>query len=197
MSELTNAVTEADDVLNEGVQMLIGRMESHPEEFGPFGKWSETVHSALENRGEFLSESEVHKLQSTLRKLRRDTFTADVMKQLMEEPEEDKKSPFMKTSTTTSTAIPGGYKLYGGAGGGGTSTWTSTSASNGIGHALAQQNALSQQRAHTVQDYYNAQAYYDSINEAAKQQQLAEMYKYKEERARQSYMQKLWNKLTP
>lgn len=191
MSELTNAVTEADDVLNEGVQMLIGRMESHPEEFGPFGKWSEIVHSALENRGEFLSESEVHKLQSTIRKLRRDTFAADVMKQLMEEPEEDKKSPFMKTSTTTSTAIPGGYKIYGGAGGGGTSTWTSTSASNGIGHALAQQNALNQQQQTAYSpDYYNA------INEAAKQQQLAEMYKYKQEQ-QQSYMQKLWNKLTP
>lgn len=172
MSELTNAVTEADDVLNEGVQMLIDRMESHPEEFGPFGKWSETMHRALENRGEFLSDSEVHKLQSTLRKLRRDTFTADVMKQLMEEPEEEKK--FFKPSTTTSTAAQNSYTIYGGSGGAGV-----------IGNALSQP----QPPAYSP-DYYN------SINEAAKRQQMVEMYKYKQEQ-QQSYMQKLWNKLAP
>lgn len=76
--------------MNEGVRILLGRMDTHPEEFncGTLSKWSdiigEIVHRA---KGEpstvpFLNDEEVQIIYDKLRDLERQEFTAQVLRRL-------------------------------------------------------------------------------------------------------------------
>lgn len=69
--------------INEGVQLLLARMESHPEEFGEYGRWHETL-TAYE-RLEILYENETALLKTKLQATRRRNITARVIAELFEE----------------------------------------------------------------------------------------------------------------
>lgn len=83
--------------MNEGVRILLGRMDTHPEEFnyGVIDKWSdivgEIVHRAKgePNMVPFLDDDEVKAIYDKLRDLERHEFTAQVLRRLADTPEED------------------------------------------------------------------------------------------------------------
>lgn len=76
--------------MNEGVRILIERMDTHPEEFnyGIHEKWSDIITEILKHgRGQpstvpFLHPEEVQAVQDKLQKLERDEFTAEVLRRL-------------------------------------------------------------------------------------------------------------------
>lgn len=70
--------------MNEGVQILLARMKTHPEEFISSGKW-QFVHEAIkEKRLSFLDAEEVAALDRGLKEAYREKFTAMVLKRLTE-----------------------------------------------------------------------------------------------------------------
>ena len=76
--------------MNEGVRILIERMDTHPEEFnyGIHEKWSDIISEIMKHaRGHpntvpFLYPEEVQAVQDKLQKLERDEFTAEVLRRL-------------------------------------------------------------------------------------------------------------------
>ena len=73
--------------MNEGVQILLARMEAHPEEFMANGKWhfisdAFTSTSHAEDRLRFLEKEEIKALQDGLKKMYRDKFTATILSKL-------------------------------------------------------------------------------------------------------------------
>tara|TARA_R110000868_G_scaffold23245_3_gene94050 strand:+ start:19 stop:447 length:429 start_codon:yes stop_codon:yes gene_type:complete len=66
-----------DEAMNEGVQLLLARMESHPDEFVKYGRWHEALTSVKEF--DILTEGEINLLNTKLREARRKAFTASVM----------------------------------------------------------------------------------------------------------------------
>jgi hypothetical protein len=92
------------DVMNQGVQILLDRMDTNPEEFEydiarGGGKWSDIVQAvhARKNAPEahkntaplpFLTDPEVNALYDKLEDVRRENFTADVMRRLADTPKE-------------------------------------------------------------------------------------------------------------
>ena len=79
-----------------GVQILLKRMESNPDEFREeFGKWGQLVNAVFARKlGEnavyvrALTDAEVDELYKGLIKIYRPTFDAWVMKEVLAEPEE-------------------------------------------------------------------------------------------------------------
>ena len=70
--------------MNEGVQILLARMKTHPEEFISSDKWM-FLHDALkENRLSFLDSEEVAALDNGLKELYRQKFTAKILAKLTE-----------------------------------------------------------------------------------------------------------------
>lgn len=79
--------------MNQGIEILLARMDSHPQEFcreamyGHYGRWTATIDKVLAIGGSFTDE-ERKALTTKLYELERERFTQDVMKKLLHEPEE-------------------------------------------------------------------------------------------------------------
>ena len=90
------------DVMNQGVQILLDRMDTNPEEFeeGNYSKWADIIGAVTARVKEktegkdygkplpFLSDPEVSALYDKLEDVRRENFTADVMRRLANAPQE-------------------------------------------------------------------------------------------------------------
>ncbi len=78
--------------MNQGVEILLARMDSHPQEFdggsslGPYGRWTRTIERVLAIGSNFTKE-ERDALTEKLRGIARESFTQEVMKKLLDEPE--------------------------------------------------------------------------------------------------------------
>lgn len=83
--------------MNEGVRILLERMETHPQEFnyGIHEKWADIVGDVVQrSKGKadpvpFLNDDEVKALYDKLRDLERNEFTAKVLRKLADTPEQD------------------------------------------------------------------------------------------------------------
>lgn len=81
--------------VNEGVQIILNRMESNPEEFfGDVGKWRWMF---SENLREVMTEPEKAAIHSAMVKVRRLEITAKAVSTVMPQDEED---PFEKAGYT-------------------------------------------------------------------------------------------------
>lgn len=151
---------------NEGVRLLISRMESHPEEFGKYGRWHETLSHAIND--DFLSEDEINQIKDKLREKRRDQFVADVMTQLMGEEEKDPVDMSKVKWGAPTPATPGSYVIYGGSGGGAISNGIANPAMNS---SLGQHytNQLAAQQA-------ELKAQYEQANYAKNQQSALQKF---------------------
>jgi hypothetical protein len=123
------------DAMNQGVQILLERMDTNPEEFEydiarGGGKWSDIVQAvhARKNAPEahkntaplpFLTDPEVNALYDKLEDVRRENFTSDVLRRLADTPQEitqqglwDKPSystsnhPVLGTPPSLTTTLP-------------------------------------------------------------------------------------------
>jgi len=78
--------------MNQGVEILLARMDSHPQEFsneimlGRYGRWSAVIDQVLAVGGSFTGE-EREVLTKKLREVERERFTQQVMKKLLDGPE--------------------------------------------------------------------------------------------------------------
>jgi hypothetical protein len=69
--------------MNDGVNILLERMKTHPEEFyGEYNKWTEVL-SKFER---FLNEDDIARIYGEIGKIRRDEFTRVVMQEILREP---------------------------------------------------------------------------------------------------------------
>lgn len=97
------------DVMNQGVQILLDRMDTNPEEFDDYsGKWGDVI-GAVHIRKEknektlpFLTDPEVNALYEKLEDVRRENFTADVLRRLADTPKEITQQELWGTSYSTS-----------------------------------------------------------------------------------------------
>ncbi len=71
--------------MNEGVQILLARMKSHPDEFCDGLKWEGILDSLRAGQLDFLEAVEVKALKSGLKDMYRDRFTAKVLVALTQE----------------------------------------------------------------------------------------------------------------
>lgn len=71
--------------MNEGVRILLERIKTHPEEFMKGGRWI----NLLSEYTEYIPE-ELKPITEEVRKLVKDEFTRDVMKELLDAEEEEK-----------------------------------------------------------------------------------------------------------
>lgn len=70
--------------MNNGVEMILQRMKTHPEEFeGESGRWSRI----MSMYGKFFTKEETNLLENAIHELRRDEFTRKVMEELLREQE--------------------------------------------------------------------------------------------------------------
>jgi hypothetical protein len=103
------------DSMNQGVQILLERMDTNPEEFeeGNYSKWADIVgavharvHSPEAHKNTaplpFLTDHEVNALYDKLEDVRRENFTADVLRRLADTPKETAQQELWETSYTTS-----------------------------------------------------------------------------------------------
>lgn len=102
------------DVMNEGVQILLARMDTNPEEFDDYaGKWGDIIGAVHARRDipeahkkdaplPFLSDHEINALYEKLEDVRRENFTADVMRRLADAPQEVIQPELWKTSYSSS-----------------------------------------------------------------------------------------------
>jgi hypothetical protein len=101
------------DSMNQGVQILLERMDTNPEEFeeGNLSKWADIMSAvtARKNTPEahlknaplpFLTDPEVNALYDKLEDVRRENFTADVLRRLADDSQEQPE--LWETSYTTS-----------------------------------------------------------------------------------------------
>jgi hypothetical protein len=112
------------DAMNQGVQILLERMDTNPEEFEDDfalggGKWYDivqAVHVRKTNNEKtlpFLSDAEVNALYDKLEDVRRENFTAAVLRRLADTPQEitqqglwDKPSYSTSNQSLTTTTLP-------------------------------------------------------------------------------------------
>ena len=73
-----------DEEINEGVQLLLARIDTHPEEFTEHGRWRDVL--AKMDKQKFLSEEETAAFNAKLRAGRRKHFTRIVITTLFEDP---------------------------------------------------------------------------------------------------------------
>ena len=69
--------------MNDGVKILLERMQTHPEEFyGSYNRWTEV----LEKFEKFFHANERALINGALTNIRRDEFTRVVMQEILREP---------------------------------------------------------------------------------------------------------------
>lgn len=119
------------DTMNQGVQIILDRMDTNPEEFeeGSYSKWGDivqAVHARVTSPEAhkrnaplpFLSDAEVKAMYDKLEDVRRENFTADVLRRLADAPreqiQEDLLDLFDSRSYSTSN-IPLGTSITTGA----------------------------------------------------------------------------------
>jgi hypothetical protein len=85
------------DVMNQGVQILLDRMDTNPEEFEDYsGKWGDIIGAVHARKSipdghskdaplPFLTDPEVNALYDKLEDVRRENFTADVLRRLADD----------------------------------------------------------------------------------------------------------------
>ena len=85
------------DVMNQGVQILLDRMDTNPEEFDDYtGKWGDIIGAVHARKSvpethskdaplPFLTDPEVNALYEKLEDVRRESFTADVLRRLADD----------------------------------------------------------------------------------------------------------------
>ena len=115
------------DSMNQGVQILLDRMDTNPEEFeeGNYSKWADIVgavharkNSPEDNKNTaplpFLTDHEVNALYDKLEDVRRENFTADVLRRLADTPKEqtqddlfDSAKYTLATNSLTTTGTTG------------------------------------------------------------------------------------------
>ena len=92
--------------MNQGIEILLARMDSHPQEFDggtrPYGRWTYTIERAL-NIGSNFTKEERDALSIKLRDMARERFTQDVMKELLDGPEEEWTTVHGAISTTSAS----------------------------------------------------------------------------------------------
>jgi len=105
------------DVMNQGVQILLDRMDTNPEEFEEHRdtKWGDivqAVHARVKEKTEgkdygnplpFLSDAEVNALYDKLEDVRRENFTADVLRRLADAPNLEAQEDLFDTKYSTSS----------------------------------------------------------------------------------------------
>ena len=94
--------------MNDGVKILLERMQTHPEEFhGSYNRWTEVI----ERFEKFFNVSERALINGALTNIRREEFTRVVMQELLHEPTPIEVDPKTYTInnvgsyTTTATSI--------------------------------------------------------------------------------------------
>jgi hypothetical protein len=69
--------------MNDGVKILVDRMQTHPEEFyGHYNRWTEIIN----NFEKFFNANERALINGALTNLRREEFTQIVMQEILREP---------------------------------------------------------------------------------------------------------------
>jgi hypothetical protein len=102
------------DVMNQGVQILLDRMDTNPEEFEDYsGKWGDIIGAVHARKSipeahskdaplPFLTDPEVNALYDKLEDVRRENFTSDVLRRLADAPQEIQGDLWGKPSYSTS-----------------------------------------------------------------------------------------------
>lgn len=84
--------------MNEGVKILLERMQTHPEEFhGGYNRWTEVI----ERFEKYFNASERAMINGALTNIRRDEFTQIVVNELLREPVPVEVDPDTFTIKTT------------------------------------------------------------------------------------------------
>ena len=150
------------DVMNEGVQILLDRMDTNPEEFEDYsGKWGDII-GAIHARKSiptghskdaplpFLTDPEVNALYDKLEDVRRENFTADVLRRLADAPREQIQEDLFDSRSYSTSNIPlGGGALTSTTGAVG--TWGKSSVT------LAEVQALTEEQKQDILDLIEAQ----------------------------------------
>ena len=126
------------DAMNQGVQILLDRMDTNPEEFEDYGgKWGDITSAILARVKEtteskdygkplpFLTDPEVNALYDKLEDVRRENFTADVLRRLADTPREIVQEDLFDSATYSTSNQPLTLLRAGTATG--TATWGSSS----------------------------------------------------------------------
>lgn len=102
------------DVMNQGVQILLDRMDTNPEEFDDYaGKWGDIIGAVHARKSipethskdaplPFLTDPEVNALYEKLEDVRRENFTSDVLRRLANTPKEIAQQELWDTSYSSS-----------------------------------------------------------------------------------------------
>jgi hypothetical protein len=156
------------DAMNQGVQILLDRMDTNPEEFEydiamGGGKWSDIVQAvhARKNAPEahkntaplpFLTDPEVNALYEKLEDVRRENFTADVLRRLADDSQTIKQQELWANVSTYSTS---NYPVLGTppslTTGTGTGTWGGSSITTAQSLSLSEREK--QQLCEALEDY--------------------------------------------
>lgn len=87
--------------MNDGVKILLERMQTHPEEFhGNYNRWTEVI----DRFEKFFNTSEKALINGALTNIRRDEFTQIVMQEIMREPTPVEIDPHTHTINNIGTA---------------------------------------------------------------------------------------------
>lgn len=94
--------------MNDGVKILLERMQTHPEEFqGDYNKWADLI-----NRYEkFFTASERSMINGAITNIRRDEFTTIVMEKLLAEDKPVEIDPNTYTINTAGRSMWGSTTL--------------------------------------------------------------------------------------
>ena len=102
------------DAMNQGVQILLERMDTNPEEFEDYsGKWGDIIGAVHARKSipdghskdsplPFLTDPEVNALYDKLEDVRRENFTSDVLRRLADTPKEIAQQELWDTSYSSS-----------------------------------------------------------------------------------------------
>ena len=103
------------DAMNQGVQILLDRMDTNPEEFeeGSSSKWADIMNAVTARKNvpeahaknaplPFLTDPEVNALYDKLEDVRRENFTSDVLRRLADTPKEIAQQELWDTSYSSS-----------------------------------------------------------------------------------------------
>lgn len=100
------------DVMNQGVQILLDRMDTNPEEFEDYsGKWGDIIGAVHARKSipdghskdaplPFLTDPEVNALYDKLEDVRRENFTSDVLRRLADAPREQIQEDLFENTVT-------------------------------------------------------------------------------------------------
>jgi hypothetical protein len=87
--------------MNTGLEILLKRMDSHPQEFQDSHRWDALIETAL--RGRFLTDQERSLLRDKLSALQGESFTASVVRELVQDTAEFETRGATKWSTIQAT----------------------------------------------------------------------------------------------